>query len=186
MYKIEDIINKVHQADCLEFMKQMPDKSVDLVVTSPPYDSLRDYEGYKFDFENIAKELFRIIKDGGVMVWVVSDGTIDNEESGTSFKQALLFKENGFLLHDTMIWLKDTFSFPQNRRYHQVFEYMFVLSKGVPKTFNGIVDRKNKFAEMNVHGTMRQRDGTTISRGNLHKGIIIKDMGRRFNVCEMK
>jgi DNA modification methylase len=137
MYKIEDIINKVHCADCLEFMKKIPDKCIDLTVTSPPYDNLRDYHGYNFNFFEIAKELFRITKDGGVVVWVVGDSTIKGSETGTSFKQALYFKEIGFNLHDTMIWRRRTL--PQNgNRYETAFEYMFVFSKCSPKTFNPI------------------------------------------------
>ena len=92
--------------DCLEVMKTIPDNSIDLVITSPPYDKLRDYKGFTFNFEGIAKELFRVIKQGGVVVWVVGDQTINGSESGTSFKQALYFKELGFNLHDTMIWFK--------------------------------------------------------------------------------
>lgn len=133
-------VNKIYQGDCLEIMRDMPDKCVDLVVTSPPYDNLRDYEGYSFDFEGIAKELLRIIKEGGVVVWVVGDSTVDGSESGTSFKQALYFKEIGFNLHDTMIYQRYSLPLSHNR-YEQYFEYMFVLSKGKAKTFNGIVEK---------------------------------------------
>jgi DNA modification methylase len=127
---------EVIQGDCLEVMKGMAENSVDMVLTSPPYDNLRDYKGYTFDFEGIAKELYRITKDGGVVVWVVGDATIKGSETGTSFKQALYFKEIGFNLHDTMIYEKST-TLPQNcDRYYQIFEYMFILSKGKPKTFN--------------------------------------------------
>ena len=142
----EDFLNKVIQGDCLEVMKQLPDKCIDLVVTSPPYDGLRDYNGYSFDFEGTASELFRVIKDGGIVVWVVGDSVIDGSESGTSFKQALFFKEIGFNLYDTMIWRKPN-AMPQiNReRYTQSFEYMFVLSKVKPRTTN-IGEEKTKFA----------------------------------------
>ena len=112
---------------------------------NPPYDNLRQYNGYVFDFENIAKELFRVTKKGGVIVWVIGDATINGSETGTSFKQALYFKEIGFNLHDTMIWNKPNFSNPSKNRYHQIFEYMFILSKGRPKTFNPIKDKKNKY-----------------------------------------
>ena len=126
----------LHLGDSAKVLENISDNSIDLIVTSPPYDNLRKYKGYTFDFEKIAKELFRVIKDGGVMVWVVSDQTVNGSESGTSFKQALFFKEIGFNLHDTMIYAK-TNPIPQNHnRYEQCFEYMFVLSKGKPKTFN--------------------------------------------------
>ena len=137
MIKIDNIYNM----DCLEGMRQMESESVDLTVTSPPYDNLRTYNGYCFDFENIAKELYRVTKQGGVVVWVVGDATIDGSETGTSFRQALYFMECGFKLYDTMLYVKAN-PIPQNkRRYEQVFEYMFVLSKGFPKTFNPIYEK---------------------------------------------
>ena len=146
--------------DCLEGMKQMPDNSIDLTVTSPPYDNLRNYNEFTWDFENIAKELFRITKDGGVVVWIVGDATINGSETGTSFKQALYFKECGFSLHDTMIWHKIS-PFQHKNRYISSFEYMFVFSKGKPKTANIICDRKNKWAGTQIRGTERQANGKT-------------------------
>ena len=136
--------NVCYQGDCLEVMKSFEDSCVDLTVTSPPYDNLRDYKGYTFNFEEIAKELYRITKDGGVVVWVVGDATIKGSETGTSFKQALYFKEIGFNLHDTMIYKKTGCPFPEFNRYYPIFEYMFILSKGKPKTTNLICDRENK------------------------------------------
>lgn len=131
-------INKIYNESNLETMKRMPDGFVDLVVTSPPYDNLREYKGYSFPFEDIAKELFRITKQGGVVVWVVNDQTIKGSETGTSFKQALFFMECGFRLHDTMIY-KDSGLTMNHNRYEQEFEFMFVFSKGKPKTFNPIM-----------------------------------------------
>ncbi|MBP8994756.1 MAG: site-specific DNA-methyltransferase [Bacteroidales bacterium] len=119
-------------------MRQMPDRCIDLTVTSPPYDNLRTYNGFSFDFENVAKELYRITKDGGVVVWVVGDATVKGSETGTSFKQALYFKEIGFNLHDTMIYQKNNPMPLNHNRYEQKFEYMFILSKGKPKAFNPI------------------------------------------------
>lgn len=133
---MENLINQIHCEDCLLTMARMPDEFIDLTVTSPPYDNLRDYKGYKFDFENIAKELFRVTKNGGVVVWIVGDATINGSETGTSFKQALYFKEIGFNLHDTMIYEKLSNSIPTNCRYSQLFEYMFIFSKENPKTIN--------------------------------------------------
>jgi len=123
----------------LDTMKRMPHDFIDLTVTSPPYDGLRTYKGYSFQFEEIAKELYRITKNGGVVVWVVSDQTKKGTESGTSFKQALYFKEIGFNLHDTMIYKKENFIPLTHNRYEPEFEYMFVFSKGKPKTFNPIL-----------------------------------------------
>lgn len=125
--------------DCVEAMKLMPDECIDLTVTSPPYDNLRTYQGFSWDFEATAKELYRITKQGGVVVWVVGDATIKGSETGTSFKQALYFKEVGFNLHDTMIYKKQNYIPLTHNRYEQEFEYMFVFSKGKPKTFNPIM-----------------------------------------------
>jgi site-specific DNA-methyltransferase (adenine-specific) len=171
--------------DCLEVMKSLLDASIDLTVTSPPYDNLRTYNGYSFDFEGIAKELYRVTKDGGVVVWVVGDATINGSETGTSFKQALYFKEIGFNLHDTMIWNKGTFTAvgALTSRYAPVFEYMFVLSKGQPKTFNPIKDRKNKHFGKTKHGTFRQEDGTTKPLSSIGKPIA--EYGQRFNIWDV-
>ena len=129
-------------------MSLMPDGYVDMVLTSPPYDNLRKYNGYSFEFEPIAQELYRVMKADSVMVWVVGDATVDGSETGTSFKQALYFKEIGFKLHDTMIYEKNSPAYPASRtsnRYTQIFEYMFVLTKGkVPKQL--ICDKPNKWA----------------------------------------
>lgn len=136
-----DLINKIFCEDCLLTMAKMPNKFIDFIITSPPYDDIRNYNGFKFEFEKIAHELFRVLKEGGVMIWVVADATIDGSESGTSFKQALYFKENvGFRIHDTMIYYKNNPMPQTGNRYHQHFEYMFAFSKGNPKTFNPIVE----------------------------------------------
>lgn len=132
--------NSIIQGDCVEVMASMSESSVDLVVTSPPYDNLRSYNSYTFRFEDIAKQLFRVVKTGGIVVWVISDATIEGSETGTSFKHALFFKEIGFNLHDTMIFRKKN-PIPQiyRKRYNNEFEYMFVFSKGVVKTHNPIM-----------------------------------------------
>jgi DNA modification methylase len=179
-----EMTNQVIQGDCLEVMKTLENNSIDLTVTSPPYDNLRTYNGFTFDFEGIAKELYRVTKQGGVVVWIVGDATIKGSETGTSFKQALYFKEIGFNLHDTMIWNKGTFTAVGAlvNRYAPVFEYMFVLSKGYPKTFNPIKDRLNKSAGRTHHGTIRQSDGTTKPLSNI--GKLIPEYGQRFNIWE--
>ncbi len=130
--------NTIYNADCVEGMASLPYESIDLTVTSPPYDKLRKYNGYSFDFENTARQLYRVTKKGGVVVWVVGDSTKNGSETGTAFKQALFFKSCGFNLHDTMIYRKQNYVPLSHRRYEQEFEYMFVLSKGKPKTFNPI------------------------------------------------
>ena len=147
--------------------------SVDLTVTSPPYDGLRTYEGFTFDFEGVARELVRVTKPGGVIVWVVNDEVIDGSESGTSFRQALGFMELGLKLHDTMIYDKNGFRFPSPNRYHNVFEYMFVFSKGAPKTFNPIIDRvrqwedshKSQIRKRERNGEITFRRGYTTAKG---------------------
>jgi site-specific DNA-methyltransferase (adenine-specific) len=156
-------INKNYNENNLETMAKMPDCFVDLTVTSPPYDGLRTYNGYSFPFEDIARELFRITKDGGVVVWVVDDATVKGSETLTSFKQALYFKEIGFNVHDTMIY--QTNKPPMNdNRYQKDFEYMFVFSKGKPKTFNPIMVETLAKGVLNKGGN-RKVNGEKIKRG---------------------
>lgn len=130
------------QGDCITEMQKMESNIIDLTVTSPPYDNLRTYAGtldWNFDiFKQVANELYRITKDGGVVVWVVGDATVKGSETGTSFRQALYFKEIGFNLHDTMIYQRKTAPLTHNR-YEQEFEYMFVFSKRKPKCCNHIL-----------------------------------------------
>lgn len=155
----------LRQGDCLEVMKTIPNESIDLTITSPPYDNLRTYNGnieqWTFEkFKNIAKELYRITKVGGVIVWIVGDATIKGNETTTSFKQALYFKEIGFNLHDTMIWYKpNCFNFGSNNCYTQSFEYMFIFSKGKPKTINLIKDIPCKSAGKILKGARKHADG---------------------------
>lgn len=185
MIDVRDIENKIINADCIDILKELPDKCIDLVVTSPPYDNLRTYNGtleWSFEiFQDIAKELARILKDGGVIVWIVADATINGSETGTSFKQALYFKELGLNLHDTMIWSKETFSFPNEKRYRDTFEYMFVISKKIPNTSNLIKDRKNKWVGTKVHGTSRNPDGSIFRKCN-HNKTLVNDYGVRYNI----
>lgn len=173
--------------DCLDLLPGVADNSVDLIVTSPPYDNLRVYsEGlvwHQAIWEAIFPEIYRVVKPGGVVVWVTGDASINGSETGSSFKQALFAMETGFRLHDTMIYKKVTSPFPETTRYYQAFEYMFVFSKGKPKTINLIKDRENKYAGSKVHGTERRRDGST--RQKPCAGKIIAANGVRFNVWEM-
>ena len=161
-------INLLH-GDCLELMKDIPDKSIDLTVTSPPYDNLRSYNGNNDSWnqafwESVIGELYRVTKDGGVVVWIVGDATIKGSETGTSFKQALHFKEVGFNLHDTMIYAKNNPIPLTHNRYEQQFEFMFILSKGRPETFNGLM-RVNKHAGRVESGTFRH-DGEILTNRN--------------------
>lgn len=162
--------------NCLDGMKLMDDNTVDLTVTSPPYDDLRKYKGYSFDFEPIARELYRVTKDGGVVVWIVGDATKDGSESGTSFKQALYFMEIGFKLHDTMIYIKNGgLNSGSLKAYQQKFEYMFVFSKGTPKTVNLIKDRPNKYVEDRIK-KKKQKDGSYIEQH-----FKTEEFGTRYN-----
>ncbi len=172
-------INRIYNEDCLDTMCRMPDNFIDVTITSCPYDNNRKYNGYFFDFENIAKELYRTTKVGGVVVWVINDMTINGSESLTSCKQKIYFREEcGFNIHDTMIYMKPNFSNPSSNRYHQVMEYMFIFSKGKPKTFNPIMDRKNKYGVCWGKNTSRQVDGTMKERDK----NIPREYGMRHNV----
>lgn len=154
-------LNKIYHGDCLEVMKELPENSVDLTVTSPPYDDLRTYNGYEFNFERIANELYRITKEGGVVVWVVGDATVNGSETGTSFKQALYFKELGFNLHDTMIYWRSG-KFPESTRYWQDFEYMFVFSKSKINKFNPIKEKSVRKKGERVLSKQRERSGRLV------------------------
>ena len=171
----------IERCDCLIGLRQQEDNCIDLTVTSPPYDNLRTYNGFSWDFESIARELYRVTKEGGVVVWIVADATIKGSETGTSFRQALYFKDIGFNLHDTMIWNKGTLTFPNPLRYHNGFEYMFILSKGKPKTVNLIEDRVNKYTGTTIHGTDRKVNGETTKQAGAGKRRV-KDVGASFNV----
>lgn len=136
--------------DCENYLKKIKEDFFDLTITSPPYDKMRSYSGYSDQwcekkYKSIIELLFKVTKKGGVVVWVCGDQVINGSETCSSFKQALHFKDCGFNLHDTMIWNKGSFANPSNNRFHQVFEYMFVFSKGKPKTYNEILERKNKY-----------------------------------------
>lgn len=136
-YQDEDLA--LYSGNCVDILNSLPAESVDLTVTSPPYDNLRVYNGFSFEFESVAQELLRVTKSGGVVVWVVADSTHRGSESGTSFRQALYFKDIGFSLHDTMIYEKSNYVPLTHNRYEQCFEFMFVFSKGRPNVFNPIM-----------------------------------------------
>jgi site-specific DNA-methyltransferase (adenine-specific) len=184
----------IYNESCLTTMGNMDSDVVDLTVTSPPYDNMRSYnnqigdnvpefQGYSFPFEDIAKELYRVTKPGGVVVWVIGDATIDEDETGSSFRQALFFKKCGFKLFDTMIYAKPPRGASgNNKTYWATFEYMFVFSKGYPKTINLIKDRENKESRNGDVGTKRLPDGTRakIKRGGYGQ------FGRRTNIWEYK
>ena len=177
------MINTLHAENCLATMARMPNDLVDLTVTSPPYDDIRDYDGFTLkDFTQIAHELYRITKQGGVLVWIIGDQTKDGNESGTSFKQALHFKEIGFNLFDTMIYAKEPRGAvgTSTRQYFQCFEYMFVFSKGMPNTTNLIRDRKNKHDNKQ---TIRYRkpNGEMVV---IQKGDISQPYSKRSNIWE--
>ena len=169
-------INQIYNQSCITGMQEMNENMVDLCVTSPPYDDLRTYnDSSKWDFEvfkEVAQGLYRVMKVGGVIVWVVGDAVIKGSETGSSFRQALYFMDLGFKLHDTMIYEKNGTAFPARRdgnRYSQLFEYMFILSKdGKPKTANLICDKPNKWAGGQPWGksggTMRSKDGKLVQR----------------------
>lgn len=160
---ISTVKNTFICGDAVSEMQRMPDKCVDLAVTSPPYDNLRDYKGYSFRFEAIAKGLFNVIKDGGVLVWVVGD-KINGGRSLTSFRQGIYFQEIGFTMHDIMIYQKKNTPFMRSNAYTNSFEFMFILTKGKPKTFNPLKEKTVRSGyEMVVHN--KKADG--INRKNL-------------------
>ena len=163
----------IYHGDNVAVMRDMTADSIDLVVTSPPYDDLRAYGGHSWNFEDVAQQIWRVIKPGAVVVWVVADATIDGSETGTSFRQALRFKEIGFRLHDTMIYHRT--NAPLNhRRYEQEFEYMFVFAKGCPCTWNPL---RAKYSHQWVermkykHTSSRQRSTNGTPKISTTKGL---------------
>lgn len=169
--------------DSSSVLQKIPDNSIPLILTSPPYDQIRGNSDYSdiFNFEKIAKEAARVLTDGGTLLWNVNDSTINGSKTGTSFRQALYFKDEcGLTYHDLLFFKKNSFSFPASKdRYHNVTEFVFVFSKGRPSTFNALMDRPNKY--LGVRGASgRGKDGKR------NKGIskVVNKMGKRFNVWE--
>ena len=187
-------VNKTYHVNCIAGMQQLDDECIDLVVTSPPYDDLRTYnDNTKWDinvFYSVAAQLARVIKPGGVIMWNVNDATIKGSESGSSFRQALHFKDVcGLRLHDTMIYEKTGTAFASgvnSVRYTQQFEYCFILSKGKPKTVNLLCDKKNKWAGHQSWGNAqtRKKDGSIHDPGKKSKEI--KEWGVRTNIWKIK
>jgi DNA modification methylase len=189
---MDKFLNKIHLGNSVDIMREMPANCVDLTVTSPPYDNLRTYKGkiqddvvydeyYSFPFVDMAKELFRITKDGGMVVWVVNDQIVDGGESGSSFRQALKFQEIGFKIYDTMIYHKNGAPFPESARYSQVFEYMFVFLKGKkPNSANMIKDKENRWAGVSNFGKRSSRT----KEGDIKKmdNFTVANFGSRYNV----
>jgi len=183
-------LNKIYCQDNVEGMRMLDDECIDLTVTSPPYDNLRTYNNDvdktwgEHVWKPIIKELYRVIADGGYVVWNVNDATLNGSETGTSFRQALYFMECGFNLHDTMIWEKTCNGcLGSNKCYLQNFEYMFVFSKGNPTKFNPIEDRKNKEApsdRRSVHGSYKDGESTH------HRRIVTKEYGKRTNIWKIQ
>ena len=172
-------VNKTYNESNLDTMSRMPDDYVDLVVTSPPYDDLRLYEGdYQFDFTRTAESLFRVLKKGGIVVWVVGDQTVNGSRTLTSFKQGLEFMSIGFRMYDVMIYHKLN-PMPSINRYLNAFEFMFVLSKGKPKTANFLTE-KTVYAGLNknIRGN-RNREGKVSEKT---RPIVVKERKNKPNV----
>lgn len=181
---INEFCSKIINGNSIEVLKKLPDNSIDLIVTSPPYDDLRDYEKkviWNFEkFQSIAKELYRVMKLGGTIVWVVGDKTKNGNKSLTSFKHSIYFQEIGFNIYDVLIYEKAGSGPPHPNRYFNTFEYMFIISKGKPKTINLLKDKKNKWggAETYSHVTRRETDGTLTNKGKK----TINEYGIRTNI----
>lgn len=183
-YYCEDGIT-IYCGDNREILPQLEANGVQLVVTSPPYDSLRDYAGYSFDFEATALAMANVLSVGGVICWNVNDSVVDGSETLTSCKQKIFFREQcGLLVYDTMIWEKTHVACPDASRYHQMFEYLFILSRGKPSTFNPIEDRANKWANATPFSfnSKRQTDGSIKRTREVEGRGAIREIGRRSNI----
>lgn len=181
---IDNFIGQITNGDSAVVLSTIKSNSVDLVVTSPPYDELRDYNNdsvWDFNsFKKIARQLYRVVKEGGVVVWVVGDSVVKGNKSLSSFKQALYFQQIGFNMFDVIIYEKAGTAPPHKNRYFNAFEYMFVLSKGNPKTINLLEDKPNKWANHSTFGnvTRREQDGTLTPKGRK----VVKPFGVRTNI----
>ena len=178
-------VNRIYNENCLDTMAKMPEGFVDLTVTSPPYDNLRTYNGEMVWNEVIWKaviwRLYKITKEGGVAVWVVGDATIKGSETGTSFNQALWAKDCGFNLHDTMIYAKNNPVPLTHNRYEQQFEYMFVWSKGKPKTFNPLKAPCKTAGSKNNHKSEKHYEKSHSMRKR-DTNVIIKNEKYLYNI----
>ncbi len=180
-------VDQIICGDNVAVMSGWPDACIDMTCTSPPYDSLRTYSAGKpmselWDFESVAQQLWRIMKPGGVVVWIVADATVDGSETGTSFRQALRFKEIGFRLHDTMIYQR-LCPFPESTRYHPAFEFMFVLSNGQPATFNPIKDRKTSTGGLEDTSRMERQPNGGIRRPQ--REFVRNEIASRLNIWDV-
>jgi len=178
-------LNKIYHEDNLITMRNMESDFIDLVITSPPYDDIRNYNGFSFNLDDMLVELFRVMKLGGVIVWVINDQVKNGSETGTSFRQALKFIDSGFNLHDTMIYEKNSSTYPSRangNRYTQIFEYMFVFSKGKPKTSNLICDKPNKWAGHTNWGKNTKRIGDNEQLIDVGKIKPVPDFSPRNNI----
>lgn len=177
-----DWLNKLHNIECVKGMRELiPEQSIDLTITSPPYDDARGYKGFIYDFKSIAQELWRITKSGGVVVWNVNDMTVNGSRTGTSLEQCLYFKQIGFNIHDYMIYSKSGFRYPDNDRYYSCFEFLWILSKGKPKTIQLITDRKVKYDRSNGVNTTRAKSGDLVTRENYTDS---KEYGVRYSIFQ--
>jgi len=174
-------INEIICGDCLEVMKDWPSGCIDLLITSPPYGKLRTYKNSNFQFEPLAQSLYHILSEGGVIVWIEKDECVGGSETGDSFRHALYFISRGFRLYDTMIYAKNGCTFPTSGRYYDAFEYMFVLSKGKPKTLNLITDKPNIHSGKVSTGRRRQKDDSLKPCQETFRNPY-HDIGRRYNV----
>lgn len=163
----QDNFTTIYHGDNCEVLSCLGKSFVNMVLTSPPYDDLRVYGGHSWDFYGVSWNIKKVIKQGGVIVWIVNDSTKDGSETGSSFEQAMHFKKLGLSLHDTMIWEKGVVAFPESIRYNQKNEFMFVFSNGKPSVFNGIKDHKNVSFGRIVSGKDRQADGSFKARSGL-------------------
>jgi len=175
-------LNRIYCENCLDTMARMPDDFIDLTVTSPPYDGLREYRVYSFDFEAIAKELYRVTKSGGVVVWIIDDEIVNGNRTLNSFRQAIFFQSIGFNVYDVIIYSKLSGGLPHNRRYRDAHELMFVLSNTTPKTVNLIEDKINRYAGTTNRSQrhVREKNGELTKRGK----ILVSDKGVRYNIWE--
>lgn len=162
-------LNEIYCIDCVEGMKKIPDNSVDIVVTSPPYDGIRDYNGFNFDLHETGRGLIRILKEGGIVAMVIQDQTKNFGKTLTSFKTIIDWCDNiGFKLFECVIYRKHGSEGAWwTNRFRVDHEYMPIFLKGEkPQYFN-----KENLKVPSIHGGKvmtgsgsRRTDGKTNAR----------------------
>lgn len=188
---IHDWVDKVHCMECVEGMEMLPDDCVDLVVTSPPYDAVRKYNGFAFDLHQTGAQIHRVLKDGGIAAMVIQDQTKDFGKSLTSFRTIIDWCDSfGFKLFECVIYRKNGSEGAWwKHRFRVDHEYIPLFLKGdrpayfdkqplrVPSKHGGKVmsGSGNRRTDGATNGTVRREINATKCRGTIWNYLMAGD-----------